>query len=424
VQSSTPDREPVLSHPSSRNPAGKPAFLSKPTLLSRIVVSLYILTLALLPWSWFPPFPWLHRHAQWSDIVFALTAAAWAFELWRDKRWPRLKAWHIAMCFYFLSAVFSLVMAAPRQATSAWKLVGVAELCILALVTSDIASRARAPRAIARAIVVTSLITAAAALAGLALFYAGETTLLVGTYGDLNPSEWYARVQAGFYHPNLLASFSIFAAAVIARTESELPAWLRRVTIAALWIIVVLTFSRGILGFGLAAIMGKARNRPRRILASGFAAACVLAILLLSFYKISLDPTRPGQTYFDLVTPSSRHQAISSSLETLAASPLWGSGPGNSPGQYHGGTFDAHNTAVNIASTLGLPALIAFISMIVSLWRNRRRPTDLAFWGGCAGIALDALAQDVEDFRHVWVMLGLAAANSKDSSQADKPADS
>jgi small-conductance mechanosensitive channel len=80
-------------------------------------------------------------------------------------------------------------------------------------------------------------------------------------------------------------------------------------------------------------------------------------------------------------------------------------------------------TPVNIAATLGLPALIAFTSLIVILWRNRRRPTALPLWSGLAGLALDALAQDVEEFRHVWIMLGLACANSNDSAQTDKPAE-
>ncbi|MGH9938924.1 MAG: hypothetical protein ACREAM_22005, partial [Blastocatellia bacterium] len=40
------------------------------------------------------------------------------------------------------------------------------------------------------------------------------------------------------------------------------------------------------------------------------------------------------------------------------------------------------------------------------------RPSDLAIWGGLAGLGLDALAQDVEDFHHLWVMIGLASARS------------
>ena len=32
--------------------------------LDRAVLVLYLTSLALLPWAWFPPFPWLHEHAQ------------------------------------------------------------------------------------------------------------------------------------------------------------------------------------------------------------------------------------------------------------------------------------------------------------------------------------------------------------------------
>jgi len=48
------------------------------------------------------------------------------------------------------------------------------------------------------------------------------------------------------------------------------------------------------------------------------------------------------------------------------------------------------------------------------LWRRRWRPTDLAIWSGLAGLLLDGLAQDVESFRHLWVMIGLADARSNE----------
>ena len=47
-----------------------------PDVMSRVVWSLYLTALALLPWSWFPPFPWLHERAQWSDVVFAAASLA------------------------------------------------------------------------------------------------------------------------------------------------------------------------------------------------------------------------------------------------------------------------------------------------------------------------------------------------------------
>jgi hypothetical protein len=57
---------------------------------------------------------------------------------------------------------------------------------------------------------------------------------------------------------------------------------------------------------------------------------------------------------------------------------------------------------------MGLPALAGLVLLVAALWRARARPTDLATWGMLAGLSLDGLGQDVEDFRHVWVALGLA----------------
>jgi hypothetical protein len=74
-------------------------------------------------------------------------------------------------------------------------------------------------------------------------------------------------------------------------------------------------------------------------------------------------------------------------------------------------------TFLNIAATLGLPALVAFSCFLLMLWRCRARPTDLVIWSGLAGLLLDGLAQDVESFRHLWVMIGLAEARSIDLSQ-------
>lgn len=375
-----------------------------------MVIALYLLTLALLPWTWFPPFPWLHEHAQWTDAIFGATAALWAIERWQVGTWPRLRPAHAALALYFLIACLSLLFASPNLRFGAPKLLGVAELCTLAFITSDIASRPGASRIILRVIAITSLISAAAAIAGLVLFYAGVGSPLIGIYGELEPSPWYARVQAGTHNPNLLASFCIFASSTVAQRKGELPAWLRRVTLAALALTVLLTFSRGILGFGLAALIRSARTPQRRAVAGVCAAACAGLVILLTVWNPAINPTHPLDAHLQSV-PSSRFQAASTSLIALVRHPLLGSGLGTSPAQYGGAPFDSHCTPINIAATLGLPALIAFSFLIASLWRRRTRPTDLAIWGGLAGLALDGLAQDIEDFRHVWVMIGLAGAD-------------
>ena len=65
-----------------------------------------------------------------------------------------------------------------------------------------------------------------------------------------------------------------------------------------------------------------------------------------------------------------------------------------------------------------VPALCALIATLVLLWRSRRRPTDVALWSALAGIGIDGLAQDIDHFRHVWVLLGLLGSGS-DRQRAD-----
>lgn len=342
-------------------------------------------------------------------------------ERWRLGDWPRLRPYHVGLALYFLITCLSL-LASPKPRSGLPKLLGIAELCTLAFITSDLASRAGVSRNIARAIAITSLTTAGVAVAGLLLFYAGVSTPLIGIYGELEPSPWYARVQAGTHNPNLLASFCIFAAAIVARRDSGLPVALRRLALGALWVTVLLTFSRGIIGFIAAALIRNAATPRTRKLAAVAYVAAICLILAATIWKPSIDPSHPLETHLEQ-SPSTRLQAATSSLVTLAMNPILGSGLGTHPGVARGLAFDAHLTPLNISATLGLPALIVFTFLIASLWRRRRRPSDVAIWAGLAGLALDGLAQDIEDFRHLWVAIGLADAGYE-AHQEHRPIDS
>jgi len=254
----------------------------------------------------------------------------------------------------------------------------------------------------------TSLLVAVAAVVGVALAMAGRPTPLVGTYGDLLPGA-YARAQAAFPHPNLLASYCLFAAGVVGRDDAGLPVRVRRAVMGALALTVLLTFSRTILALGLALLVRRADRPSRRRIAALYAGAAVAVVLALSAVNLSLDPTRPAEARL-LEAPSSRAQAFATALATLKAHPGLGTGPGTSPARKDGLPFDAHCTPLNVAATLGLPALAGLAAVPLLLWRGRARPTDRATWGMLAGLALDALAEDVEDFRHLWIAFGLADA--------------
>jgi hypothetical protein len=388
--------------------------MSATHILQRSLRLCYALTLFLLPWSWFPPFPWLHAHAQWSDIVFALTFALWLLEKLRTREWPRPQPVHAAMALYLVAATLSLIFASPDRLLGAVKLLGIFELVTLALVTSDLVSKPDVSRLATRAIVFTSLITALAAVTGLILFYAGATTRLIGSYGDLASSSWYARVEAGTTNPNMLASFCIYASAVTARGEKELSPKLRRLTQAALFITVLLTFSRAILAFLLAAAIRLATGKKQRVATGAAVVAYVVLIASLTIWNVSVNPAKPLETHIKIDEPTSRLVGFTSASRTLAAHPLFGSGVGRSPGLRNGQPFDAHLTLLNVAATMGLPALVVFVGFFAAHWQRRAQPLDrasLAVWSGLAGMMLDGLAQDVEDFRHLWVLIGMAGTS-------------
>jgi len=384
-------------------------------VLDRLARSLYLATLALLPWAALVPFPWLHENARWTDVLFALATLLWAAGLLREGRLPRFRAVHAGLALYLGWALVSLAAAYPRPAAGHAKLLGLAMLAALFVVTSDMMGRPGMPSAVGRTLAATSVLTAIAALVGVALSAFGKITPLVGTCGDLLPGP-LSRAQAGFPHPNLLASYCIFAFGAIEREDAGLSRTWRWVVRAALALTVLLTTSRAILGFALAAAIRWATTPDRRRFAAALAVLLVVAMVSLTVVNVTFSPLRPWDVRV-LPGPSPRLEAATTSFETLVAHPLVGTGPGTSPGRRDQMPFDAHLTPLNVAATLGLPALLGLAFAVFALWRSRSRPTDLATWGMLAGLGLDGLGQDVEDFRHVWVALGLADAGRRDREE-------
>jgi hypothetical protein len=374
----------------------------------RLTRVLYLGAIALLPWGALLRVPSLHENAQWSDIVFALAAAAWAAGLLAERRLPRLRPVHAGLALYLGWAALSLLAASPRAASGPAKLLGVAMLVALFVVTSDVMGRPGMPAAFGRTLAATSLLAAAAAVVGVALSWSGRITPLVGTCGDLLPGP-LSRAQAGFPHPNLLASFCVFASGALAREDAGLSRAWRRVAQAALALTVVLTTSRAVLAFGLALAIRHATTPARRRFAFALAVVLVAAMAGLTLVNVTFYPLRPWEPQLR-EGPSVRLQSAVTSWQTLVEHPVLGTSPGTSPGRRGALPFDAHLTPLNVAATLGLPALAGLVAATLLLWRARARPTDLATWGMLAGLGLDGLGQDVEDFRHVWVALGLADA--------------
>jgi hypothetical protein len=380
---------------------------------------LYLGAVALLPWSSFPPFPWLHENAQWSDVFVAAAAVAWLVE----QRGAALQAptpAELALGLFVFLAGLSFLFAPAGWGGTFGDFVGAGELAVIAYLTSRFAADRWAFEMIVRVVTITSLLVVGTALLGLALFYADVDTSLVGGYGagGLVPSGDYARVRAGFEHPALLGSYCILASAVVAQGEGVLPRRLRQGAQIALALTVVLTFSRAVIGFALAVLIRFADTPRRRKVAAAGTLASIAAMAVLSFAAISFDPSDPFHLRVSTEREPVRSQELTAAIDTTGEYPLLGTGPGSLPGEAEGyGRRQAHNTPVGVAATLGIPALLVLIGFLALIWRDRSRPTNRATWGGLAGLGVDGLGQDVEHFRHVWVMIGLAWAQSRSTTR-------
>jgi len=386
-------------------------------MLMRLAIVLYLASLALLPFGALVRFPWLHENALWGDVCFALATLAWGWAVVRARAVPRLRLVHLGAGLYLGWALVSYLAADPRSPSGAAKLLGMAMLVALMVVTSELASRPGVSRAIVITVAATSVLTAALAIVGVALSATGRITALVGTCGDLLPGP-LSRAQAGFSHPNLLASFCVFASGVVAWKEGGLSRRVRTIVQVLLGVTVLLTVSRAIFAFALAAAIRAATTPQRRAYAQTLAVVLVAAMVVLTLWNITFPVAQPWNVQMR-PTPSVRLEAATTSLQTLVAHPWLGSGPGTSPGLRGPLAFDAHLTPLNVAATLGLPALVGFLAVPFALWRSRGRPTDLAIWGMLAALALDGLGQDIEDFRHLWIAFGLADAGREPEGAAD-----
>jgi len=321
----------------------------------------------------------------------------------------------VAIAAFLALTALSAMVAADDRGHAARNLLIAVELAAAALLTADYARRGRERNAIILVITLGGLLSVVLAVLGVALFYLGIDTVLTGVYGEqLIASDSYVRAAAGFGTPPLLANYCIVAASVMAM-DSDVTPRLRRAVGLALGAVVILTLSRAVLGFFVAlairAAWGRGSSRAAKALAVT-ASLAVATMVILTVGRLHLDPTRPSTISFEVPDPGNRRQAFATSLETLATNPLLGTGPGTLPGRNRGKPFRAHFTPLNVAATVGLPALAALSTALVLLWTGRSRPTDVALWSGFAGVAIDAMGQDVEHFRHVWILIGLAAASA------------
>jgi hypothetical protein len=370
---------------------------------------LYLIALALLPFRWLSPFS--HQQAGWSDVAVAASAAVWLAGAVAARRPLRLRTPHYLAAGYLLAVTASAVAAENRSA-AATNVVIVAELVVIFALTSEFARDLTRRCAIARVIYGVVLVTAAEAALGLLLFYLGHgSSLADGSSVYFKQSSLYTRVAAGFYSAPLLGSFCIAASSILALADNGLSRRARITGQVILAVLVLATVSRTAVAFAVAfAVREASRRGTARARRSGLAALALgtTVLVLLTVLPLTLDPLRPASTPAGI---NGRLADIESAPTVIVHHPLLGAGPGALTAVWHGAPRRPHFTPLNVAATTGIPSLLLVGTLLIVLWRRRGRPTDAAIWSGLLGLGLDALTQDVDHFRHVWLMLGLADAD-------------
>jgi hypothetical protein len=362
-----------------------------------------------LAFRWGSPLAGFYERAILADLLVGVAALLFAYELLRGHVRFAWRRWHLWLVAYVAWVAIAAVASSDRsEGLKTFLLVG--ELAVFAVISAALAERPAVARALGRVMLAAVAFTFALTAVALAAFYAGHETGLLGHYGDLAPSSGYARVRAGFASAPLLSSWCIAASAVLAWPRCELPRHWRVAGQLALGVVVVATISRAVLSFAAALVIRWAANSPdrTRAVAAGGTVAAVVAVLAL----LTIGNLRTSPLSYDISDPGPRRETAIGAWDAVREHPLTGVRPGNDPAFVHGEHLRAHLTPLNVAGTAGIPAVAALAAMGVALWRGRRRPADVAIWSGVVALMIDGLAQDVEHFRHVWVLIGLAAVAS------------
>jgi hypothetical protein len=249
-----------------------------------------------------------------------------------------------------------------------WKFAGVLELACIWAIAANAGDRERVMRAWILGAAVLSVVAIVSSLSGVS-----------SGGGELG---WGFRVKGLARSTNMLASLCLIPLLVTAREKL----W-------PLFALFALTIALAVSRTALAAAFGLVllwKPRGWKLLAAGLVAAAIASIY------VNVHGAGPGIRWL----------IGRSALENIFAHPLFGSRPAATAvwadGQVY--NWDAHSTVLDVAATMGIPALIFFAGVIAVTLRRAEGLRKILLWA----MLFDAMTIDVEDFRHFWLLLGLA----------------
>jgi hypothetical protein len=319
-------------------------------------------------------------HVTVADACALLAAVAFAIAWLRGEAKVSTAngALYLALAYLACAGLSALV-----HHSGGFKIIGIAELVCLFLLASSLGNTDRIIRFWTWGAAFACLIGVITA----ALFTAGfDPSPLYTGAGELG-ARWR---PAGLCRSGMLAQVSLVPLILLILDGKSFARW--RIPLITLFsITIALTVTRTILAVPFALLLAR-RNRLAFLL---------IAVALASIYIDVHGGFGPGIRW--RIAASALHNGLTHPFFGLgptehAALAAW-PGPTDTPL-----SWDAHNTALDLFATLGLPALLAFAATVALVLRIPP-PALLAV---CVYATLfDSLTVDLADFRHTWILLGL-----------------
>ena len=254
-------------------------------------------------------------------------------------------------------------------------------------------------------------------IASVVLWAAGFDDLPTLTHlGSLPPGS-YPRVVGPFLNPNMACTWLLAALAVVLSLSRSLGSSPRQtaVFVGIGTLAVVPTLSPGLAGwFAGLGLAHKQLPRSVRMPAVVLGAAGMLAMFTAT---IVLLRSAPGGWQIE-VAP--RVWVWKGAVETAAKASGLGAGLAVQPA-YHPWTTpsgvpqvltDAHELFLSILAQVGVPGLIIWLTLIVIALRRARYSDPWLGIGIIGAILVPGLSGSFETARHLWVLVGMAAAGS------------
>lgn len=289
---------------------------------------------------------------------------------------------------------------------SAVKLIGHVMLAAVGWMTACAAPGSA--RLLRRALVLAAGLAALTGVVGAALFYAGVETQLLNIYGDLEAGD-YPRVRGTMIRANMMATVVATGLILLWCEPGLLRPWPRWLVFGLGAVAMLFSFSRTLVPLALA-VAGVELWRRRsavwmRLAWVGAACLAAAAIWISIRYEVVLNPMEPWAVEV-LADDGTRFAIWRDAVVTLAANPLVGIGPGVPVAE----GWTAHNTWLNLWAGLGIVPMAAFAYLMLAGLARAVPARAVGVAVALAAALVGSVYTDIEDMRHVWLLIGLALA--------------